>query len=328
MGKVVGIFAGEITGSVGKVTFRRTNGENIVAQKMTQITNPRTEGQQVQRMKMYTCMKAYSYLKEICDHSFEGFSGKIQNMSRFMKLNLRMLTTDLSLNTADDFDGSNCYLRKGVNNEMAQNDYIISDGSLRSNVFVKTDDAWQEGETDVTRINLLADNNTGKFVTQPDLQNITVADFHKLIGCEIGTQMTLVNIFSAKDPAMMLTRYVFKKESANAKVFKLQDEDYIVDSTNLDEGSTNIGVGAQMVCITNKKRADSKYYIALDVPTISTDPASASAFILSKKENGKWLRSSSTLTWQAVEKDVKYLPYFALNSWNVGTNRYLNNATV
>lgn len=328
MGKVVGIFAGEITGSVGKVTFRRSNGENIVAQKMTQITNPRTEGQQVQRMKMYTCMKAYSYLKEICDHSFEGFSGKTKNMSRFMKLNLRMLTTDLSLNTADDYNGTNCYLRKGVNNEMAQNDYIISDGSLRSNVYVQTDKKWAEGETDMARINLLADVNTDEFVTQTDLQNITVAEFHKLIGCEIGTQMTIVNIFSAKDPAMMLTRYVFKKESANEKVFKLKDEDYVVDSTVLDEGSTNIGGGAQMVCMTNKKRADGKYYIALDIPTLSTDPPSASAFILSKKENGKWLRSNAWLTWQANEKDVKYLPYFALNSWNVGTNRYLNNATV
>lgn len=328
MGKVVGIFAGEITGSVGKVTFRRRNGENIVAQKMTQITNPRTEGQQVQRMKMYTCMKAYSYLKEICDHSFEGFSGKTDNMSRFMKLNLRMLTTDLSLTSADEYDGTNCYLRKGVNNEMAQNDYIISDGSLRSNVYVKTDSNWPEGESDVTRINLLANVNTGEFITQPDLINFTVANLHELIGCEIGSQITIVNIFSAKDPAMMLTRYVFKKESANKKVFTQVDENFEIDNTVLDEGSSNIGGGARMVCITNKKRADGKYYLALDVPTLSTDPASASAFILSKKENGKWLRSTSSLTWQANEKDVKYLPFFALNSWNVGTNRYLNNATV
>lgn len=328
MGKVVGIFAGEITGSVGKVTFRRTNGENIVAQKMTQITNPRTEGQQVQRMKMFTCMKAYSYLKAICDHSFEGISGKTNNMSRFMKLNLSYLDADLSLTSADDINDANVFLNKGENNVLAMNSYYLSEGSIYCNVYPKADKKWTLQSGDESRLTLLADNATDEFVTKDDLQNITVADFHKLLGCEIGTQMTIVQVTADENPQLYLTRYVFKQESATNKVFKLENEQYVVDPAVLDEGSTEVQGDAMLSCVTNTKRADSKYYLSIGAQTSIASPANASAFILSKKENGKWLRSVSSLMWQENSTDVSRLPKFALNSWGVGTNRFLNNATV
>lgn len=328
MGKVVGIFAGEISGSVGKVTFRRSNGENVVAQKMTQITNPRTEGQQVQRMKMFTCMKAYSYLKAICDHSFEGDSGKTKNMSRFMKLNLSYLDADLSVSTEDNINDRNVFLRKGENNVLAKNSYYLSEGSLYCNVYPKSDNKWTLQSGDESRLTLLADNATDEFITKDGLQNITVAEFHKLIGCEIGTQMTIVQVTADENPQLYLTRYIFKQTSASEKVFKLENGQYGVDPGVLDEGSTEVQGDAVLNCVTNTKRADSKYYLSIGAQTSVASPANASAFILSKKENGKWLRSASSLMWQEKSSDVSRLPKFALNSWGVGTNRFLNNATV
>lgn len=76
MGKVKGIFVGKICGSVGKVTFRCRSGENVVSQKIAQQTNPRTEAQQIQRMKMNTVVSAYSVLSKFCDHSFQNYNGK------------------------------------------------------------------------------------------------------------------------------------------------------------------------------------------------------------------------------------------------------------
>lgn len=52
-------------------------------------TNPKTESQLLQRIVMHTVMAAYSKMKEICDHSFEGLKKGQDTMSYFMKQNVQ-----------------------------------------------------------------------------------------------------------------------------------------------------------------------------------------------------------------------------------------------
>ena len=88
MAVINGTFVTKLTGSVGNVTYRVSNGQNIASEKAVNVKNPRTYAQQLQRMRMTTISAAYSAMKAICDHSFEGYTYGSRNMNVFMSENL------------------------------------------------------------------------------------------------------------------------------------------------------------------------------------------------------------------------------------------------
>ena len=55
------------------------------------VKNPKTNAQTVQRILMKVVVMAYVMLKDICNHSFEGFTNGLECMSKFKKLNLKYL---------------------------------------------------------------------------------------------------------------------------------------------------------------------------------------------------------------------------------------------
>ena len=55
------------------------------------VKNPKTNAQTVQRILMKVVVMAYTMLKDICNHSFEGFTNGLQCMNKFKKLNLKYL---------------------------------------------------------------------------------------------------------------------------------------------------------------------------------------------------------------------------------------------
>ena len=68
-------------GQLAGVTMQKgANGETIMREKVTP-KNPQTMGQLIQRIIMATVMLAYSFMKELCDHSFEGVTAGAQSMS-------------------------------------------------------------------------------------------------------------------------------------------------------------------------------------------------------------------------------------------------------
>lgn len=80
-----------LKGSKGKLagaTMYQSNGETIM-REVVSPSNPKTDGQLLQRIVMHTIMGAYSAMKEICDHSFEGFKKGQETMSYFMKQNVQ-----------------------------------------------------------------------------------------------------------------------------------------------------------------------------------------------------------------------------------------------
>lgn len=87
MAKINGIFATEFRGSVGKVTMRKTKDGNVVSQKITQMTNPNTFPQALQRCAFSNAQKFYALLKRIMDHSFEGHQVGTPCQSAFTQLN-------------------------------------------------------------------------------------------------------------------------------------------------------------------------------------------------------------------------------------------------
>lgn len=55
------------------------------------VKNPKTTAQTLQRVLMKVVGMAYAVFKNLCDHSFEGFSNGYQCMNKFRKVNLKYL---------------------------------------------------------------------------------------------------------------------------------------------------------------------------------------------------------------------------------------------
>lgn len=83
-----------LSGATGKLAGsalqKGANGQTIIREIVTP-KNPKTAKQSAQRVFMNTVIQAYSALKTITSHSFQGVQSGSQSMSRFMKLNLNYL---------------------------------------------------------------------------------------------------------------------------------------------------------------------------------------------------------------------------------------------
>lgn len=115
-------FFGLRKGSTKSLTFQVLNGKQITKDRVWNVKNPQSLAQMQQRALMATAITAYSKLKAICDHSFEGFEVGSKTMSEFVKNNIKLLGSNVPNINVTEY-------KSGV---YEQNAYMISKGSLQS----------------------------------------------------------------------------------------------------------------------------------------------------------------------------------------------------
>lgn len=121
------LFLGFGRGSVGDVTFYRTNGEQIARARNRKPSNPRSDRQLFQRAVLATISRVYQLGHAIFDHSFQGYRRGAENQRRFQSLNLNALRQQL----AADLSAGTTLARvaaPGISAPTA-NRYIISEGT-------------------------------------------------------------------------------------------------------------------------------------------------------------------------------------------------------
>lgn len=82
-------FFGLRTGSTKSLTFQVYRGQQITKDRVTRISNPRTESQMVQRALIPIVAASRAALKGLVNHSFEGVAYGDQSLKMFSSLNLK-----------------------------------------------------------------------------------------------------------------------------------------------------------------------------------------------------------------------------------------------
>ena len=82
-------FFGLRTGSTKSLTFQVYRGQQITKDRVTRISNPRTESQMMQRALIPIVAASRAALKGLVDHSFEGVAYGDQSLKLFSSLNLK-----------------------------------------------------------------------------------------------------------------------------------------------------------------------------------------------------------------------------------------------
>lgn len=114
-------FFGLRRGSTKSLTFSVYNGKQVTKDRVTEVKNPRSNMQMSQRAVMSTVLKAYSAMKDICNHSFEGVPYGQKTMNAFISENINMIRREIPNVNLSEWKG-----------KAVQNSYLISRGSLPS----------------------------------------------------------------------------------------------------------------------------------------------------------------------------------------------------
>lgn len=164
--------------SIGDIVLYRRSGKQVSRVRVRKISNPKTEAQYFQRIIMQTVQQAYSRMREITDHSFQGYSGSGNNMSRFLRVNLDALRQSFTQRVVEgegDIAGVGGFVPLKTK-YLAPNPYIISEGSL-------------------SPVNFTLDKDGAAEVVAADLPaNATYGDVISALGLQRGDQLTFVTI--------------------------------------------------------------------------------------------------------------------------------------
>ena len=356
MAKVNGIFSTKLQGKVGSVVYRVRKGTNIVSEKPSSVANPRTSGQQYNRMVMRTVAAAYSSLKEICDHSFEGISKGSSSQALFMRENIRLMQGK----------SHNFNLRR--NTWMIPNNYLLSKGSLENIPLSKPQALHQEAGKD----NLNGSGNNisymgvyfglsgiGKAIEtsiaeNPDSKSeIKEKYILNALGIKQGQQLTFVTNYVPKNYLLVsnadvtqpttktaFARIIFKEEAEGTG--KVALEACAWDAQNNPtafefkaERLTEESVGFEhlrIVKCTSAEEQFGSYWNLMYVPDdIEMDYyakegiyVGGAAVILSEKNGNTWKRSTTYLV--PFDGSEEYMMMYVVSSYNPSDPYYLNNA--
>lgn len=288
------LFMGNASGKLADVVLYRNAGAQVARLRVRKPRNPRTESQLIQRVIQSTAAKAYSVLQAICNHAFEGKSSKTQNQSEFMRLNVA--ADRYRVNVAPMGWRSLTYFNSRDMVEPLINNYIVSSGSLPEMQFSSDGYEFTIG--------------AGSGLTAED----TYQQVCDKLGLKRGDQITVLNL----------------QVDDNAVMSSLAAVRFILEPSDGDMSAKFLGTAGAINKPNEKNEGNFKVNIAEGTMTI-TMPSNGSAgtVIISRYENGKWLRTTSRLHVAKVLESIATLGA-AVDSWKsaVSSDKYLNQADV
>lgn len=304
----------QVKGKLGNIVGYKGRGKQLARIRATEIKNPNTAGQAIQRMITATNARAYSRLKTICDHSFEGVAYKQASQDYFLKQNAKLLrqwvADNLSIIGETD-------LNKWVGLSGIDDFYATGVGLLISKGSLPTVPAVRAGDSTL-------------YAFGSEVTTNTVSSFLQSLGAVPGDQISVVLLIQG---SIVLARYVTRAD-ATAEQLAATFTDAALRAICSDRSIYNVNVKFVFEALEE----GSPYHVVImnqdDDPMLDYGVEGA-AIILSRKDaSGNWLRSTQTLIWTG-DDDVSNLaaPWMVIPQWQSGKTEidvanpyYLNQA--
>ena len=148
----------KLNGSAGQLTFKRTGGQTIVSEKITQTTNRRTSAQQKQRMKWANIVAMYKGVSPLLNMAFENKAAGVSDFNMFMKLNLQNTPVYL---TKSEVAASACVAAPYQITQGSLNSIVLSGEAGASVTDIKCGIAIDENTTIAAFSNAVVSANSG-----------------------------------------------------------------------------------------------------------------------------------------------------------------------
>lgn len=296
-------FFGMRRGSTKSHTYSVFNGKQVTKDRVEEVKNPRSQAQMLQRMVLKTTGQAYSAMKQIVDHSFEGKTYGLQSMMAFQSANAKDIRVCADKCAAGETVTSNGYMfvEYGAKGFVAGN-YVMSEGSATK---IKKSPVIDNTVANNLTIKLLGSENKAT----------TAADLFTLLGISVGDLCTVCFVWQNS-----LTN---EWEFDFVRITALATGDVALTSANY---STYIKIESTLELGTIAfGTANTPNGISVTVATNQTDDSTivAGVAIHSVLSDGKWLRSTTHLDFGA---NIDPLVSFdeAMPTYPVGNTYVLN----
>lgn len=311
-----------VKGKLGNIVgYKGRDGKRLARIRQTEVKNPKTEAQQIQRMIVSTSAKAYARMKKIVNHSFQGVQYGGMSQSYFLKRAMEDLRNwvALTLPTAPDSVNQNPLGVFGVayptRAAFSGVGLLISEGSVPS---VPAVTATPAGEGSVPSF-----DHFGALLGVSGDEEPTVMQVLQSLGAVAGDQITVVGMdFNGQ---FLASRYVIKADATSEELNEtwptIPDGGPFDDAKTLSGGVVLDHLNDKLIVHATSVTAGTNY--GLD----------AAAIIISRKDGDVWQRSTQRLVWLSEAVDLGDFPENVLPEWLAGTTqidtvnpRYLNQA--
>lgn len=282
-------FFGLRTGSTKSLTFQVFRGQQITKDRVTRISNPRSEAQMKQRALIPIVAASRAALRGLVDHSFEGVAYGEQSLKMFSSLNLKSGAL-----TVASFS-PNGYSNPGFAN------LIVSRGTISLNlrIIMSGNSAVGQWEGDAeTMPHKAYDAGAPAADLLRELANW--ANTTDMEVCRPGTQLTFLNIVKAGEldepkaelSAFHINRILFPSDSTlNSQVEDVNGPWKIKTAVEKD---------ANDITLVNTIKDEILIHFEDGSISFSTTPygyetSRGMAVIVSKYVNGQWKRNNARI---------------------------------
>lgn len=292
-------FFGLRRGSTKTLTFSVFNGKQVTKDRVELVKNPRSLAQMQQRMAMATASAAYAHLKEIVDHSFEGVTYGLNNMSEFIKQNTKEIK-DSILDPANAKFAFNPYKDRNLYGGQ----FIMSAGSaspIPANAI-----SVYAGLEDTTTVAFGVENEQA--------QSLTANGLYAQLGISVGDMCTICFIAKDDTDASGIFGFVRLKAKASGDV-ALTTQNY----TTYFDVESNLPVSV-LGWSDNQAR-----FNVTTQGTLESGEVEYCAIHSVKSSNG-WLRSSAVMKINGYTLSPEYDD--AIATYPVGESYVLNGGQI
>jgi hypothetical protein len=327
-------FFGLRSGSTKSLTFQVYRGQQITKDRVYRVSNPRTEAQMTQRALIPIVAAARSALNGLVDHSFEGVAYGEASLKEFSKQNLRAGAI-----------GVTSYSPNGVSNPGFAN-LIVANGSI--------DGKFDMAESTTSGNRYETQGNYPDFAFPAAKANDpataiftylkSFASANSVPMLKPGTQLTFLTVYEKGTVSMntaagekeaslsdfAITRFMIP----NADVVNPQVEDVngdwkVKSDVTADDDTVTIvnSVGDEIIIACAAGPTEGKIAITVSPKAATPDANCGGALILSRYENGTWLRSSAAIVIGFAPKNI-----YTFEDWlsvyqttGAASKKYLNN---
>lgn len=291
-------FFGLRRGSTKTLTFSVFNGKQVTKDRVESVKNPRSLAQMVQRMCMATASAGYAAMKEIVDHSFEGVTYGLNNMSEFIRVNTKAIK-ESALDPA--------------NAKFAFNPY--QDRRLYGGQFIMSAGSASPIPEANTVASIYADDKVKVSFGDEDSQGDLTADgLYASLGVNVGDMCTICLIAKDDTDASGIFGFVRLKAKASGAV-KLTTANY----TTYFDVESNLPLAVAGV-------NGGQINFIIDAVGVVEDGEVEYCAIHSVKSNNGWLRSNAVMKLNGYTLAPEYAD--AIATYPVGESYVLNGGKI
>lgn len=292
-------FFGLRRGSTKTMTFSVFNGKQVTKDRVELVKNPRSLAQMQQRMAMATASAAYAHMKEIVDHSFEGVTYGLNNMSEFIKQNTKAIKESI---------------QNPANAKFAFNPY--KDRNLYGGQFIMSSGSATPIPAGMTHVEPNEDDTTNVSFGNRQIEegNLTADALFGYLGIAVGEMCTICLIAKDDTDASGIFGFVrLKAKASGAVALTTQNYTTYFDvESNLPVVLAGIDSGAINFRLTT-------------TGTLEEGEVQYCAIHSVKSSNG-WLRSSAVMAINGYTLSPEYAD--AIATYPVGESYVLNGGTI